>query len=225
VLVVKTEQRGSIPGIVHGASTSGASLFLEPLSTVEINNDIVALEEQEAEEVRRILLALTDAFRARAADMHRTIEAATDLDILQGRARFSESIDGIEPALSSRRRVRAAGGAASARQERRAGDDQGDSAGDGSAGHRTEHRREDGGAEDRGPAGDDGAVGASYPRRGRFAPAGVPIGVRGHRRRAVDRSEPEHVFGAHRQHRHHGPGAGGARAGAARRSRLGHRSD
>ena len=101
VLVVKTEQRGAIPGIVHGASTSGASLFLEPLSTVEINNDIVALEEQEAEEVRRILLALTDAFRARAADMHRTIEAATDLDILQGRARFSESIDGIEPALST----------------------------------------------------------------------------------------------------------------------------
>src|SRR5438034_5779356 len=101
VLVVKTEHRSGIPGIVHGASTSGASLFLEPLSTVEINNDIVALEEQEAEEVRRILLALTDAFRARAADMHRTIEAATDLDILQGRARFSESIDGIEPALST----------------------------------------------------------------------------------------------------------------------------
>ena len=101
VLVVKAEQRGAIPGIVHGASTSGASLFLEPLSTVEINNDIVALEEQEAEEVRRILLALTDAFRARAADMHRTVEAATDLDILQGRARFSESIDGIEPVLST----------------------------------------------------------------------------------------------------------------------------
>ena len=101
VLVVKAEQRGAIPGIVHGASTSGASLFLEPLSTVEINNDIVALEEQEAEEVRRILLALTDAFRARGADMHRTIEAATDLDILQGRARFSESIDGIEPVLST----------------------------------------------------------------------------------------------------------------------------
>ena len=100
VLVVKAEQRGAIPGIVHGASTSGASLFLEPLSTVEINNDIVALEEQEAEEVRRILLALTDAFRVRGADMHRTIEAATDLDILQGRARFSESIDGIEPVLS-----------------------------------------------------------------------------------------------------------------------------
>ena len=101
VLVVKAEHRGGIPGIVHGTSTSGASLFLEPLSTVEINNDIVALEEQEAEEVRRILLALTDAFRVRAKDLHRTIEVATELDVLQARARFSESIDGIEPALAS----------------------------------------------------------------------------------------------------------------------------
>ena len=54
------------PGIVHGSSGSGASLFLEPLSTVEINNDIVALEQQEHEEVHRILLALADAFRRRA---------------------------------------------------------------------------------------------------------------------------------------------------------------
>jgi DNA mismatch repair protein MutS2 len=100
VLVVKAEHRAGIPGIVHGTSTSGASLFLEPLSTVEINNDIVALEEQEAEEIRKILLALTDAFRARGADMHRTIEAATELDVLQGRARYSQSIDGVEPALS-----------------------------------------------------------------------------------------------------------------------------
>src|SRR5215475_11302736 len=101
VLVVKAEHRSAIPGIVHGSSTSGASLFLEPLSTVEINNDIVALEEQETEEIRRILLALTDAFRMRAADLARTIDAATELDVLQGRARFSESIDGIEPALSA----------------------------------------------------------------------------------------------------------------------------
>ena len=86
---------------MHGASTSGASLFLEPLSTVEINNDIVALEEQEAEEVRRILLALTDAFRSRAVDLHRTIEAATELDVRQARARYSQSIDGVEPRLSA----------------------------------------------------------------------------------------------------------------------------
>jgi DNA mismatch repair protein MutS2 len=100
VLVVKSEHRTSIPGIVHGASTSGASLFLEPLSTVEINNDIVALQEQEVEQVRRILLALTDAFRARAAELARTVDAAIDLDVLQARARFSDSVDGIEPALS-----------------------------------------------------------------------------------------------------------------------------
>ena len=101
VLIVKTEHRSGIPGIVHGASTSGASLFLEPLSTVEINNDIVALEEQEAEEVRRILLALTDAFRVRASDLHRTIEAATELDVRQARARYAQAIDASEPKLST----------------------------------------------------------------------------------------------------------------------------
>jgi DNA mismatch repair protein MutS2 len=101
VLVVKSEHRAGIPGIVHGSSTSGASLFLEPLSTVEINNDIVALEEQEAEEVRRILLALTDAFRGRAGDIQRTIEVATELDVRQARARYSDSVDGVEPRLST----------------------------------------------------------------------------------------------------------------------------
>ena len=49
VLVVRSEHRAAIPGIVHGSSGSGASLFLEPLSTVDINNDIVALEALEAE--------------------------------------------------------------------------------------------------------------------------------------------------------------------------------
>ena len=101
VLVVRSEHRSAIPGIVHGASASGASLFLEPLSTVDINNDVVALEEQEAEEVRRILLALTDNFRGRPDDLRRTIEVATELDVIQARARFSHKVGGIEPAISS----------------------------------------------------------------------------------------------------------------------------
>ena len=101
VLVIKSEHRSAIPGIVHGTSTSGASLFLEPLSTVDINNDIVALEEQEIEEIRRILLALTDSFRSRALDLQRTVEAATELDVLQARARFSARVGGVEPALST----------------------------------------------------------------------------------------------------------------------------
>ena len=101
VLMVRAEHRGAIPGIVHGGSTSGASLFVEPLETVEINNDIVALEELEAEEVRRILLALTDAFRARPEDLGQTIDVATELDIIQSRARFAVHIDGVEPIVTA----------------------------------------------------------------------------------------------------------------------------
>lgn len=101
VLIVRAEHRSAIPGIIHGASASGASLFLEPLSTVEINNDIVAFEEQEAEEVRRILLALTDAFRGRPADLHRTLDVATELDVIQARARFSQIVGGIESGIAA----------------------------------------------------------------------------------------------------------------------------
>ncbi|HLG54888.1 MAG TPA: endonuclease MutS2 [Vicinamibacterales bacterium] len=101
VLMVRAEHRSAIPGIIHGGSASGASLFVEPLETVEINNEIVALEEQEAEEVRRILLALTDAFRSRPAELERTLEVATDLDVIQARARFSIMIAGVEPIIAA----------------------------------------------------------------------------------------------------------------------------
>jgi len=101
VLVVKAEHRASIPGIVHGASASGASLFLEPLGTVDINNELVELEEREAEEVRRILLELTDAFRARPDDLDRTIAIAATLDVVQAKARFSQQVGGVEPALAT----------------------------------------------------------------------------------------------------------------------------
>jgi len=99
VLMVRAEHRGSIPGIVHGASASGQSLFLEPLGTVEINNDIVELEEEEAAEVRRILLELTDAFRSRPDDLERTFDMAAELDTIQARARFSQATGGVEPAI------------------------------------------------------------------------------------------------------------------------------
>jgi DNA mismatch repair protein MutS2 len=101
VIVVRSEHRSAIPGIVHGASASGASLYVEPLNTVDINNDVVALEEQEAEEVRRILLELTDRFRDRPDDLHRTMDVATELDVIQARARFSLRVGGVEPAIAS----------------------------------------------------------------------------------------------------------------------------
>ena len=100
VLVVRAEHRASIPGIIHGASASGQSLYLEPLGTVEVNNDIVAIEEEEAEEVRRILLALTDAFRGRPDELEGTMQAATELDVIQARARFAEMVQGVEPEIA-----------------------------------------------------------------------------------------------------------------------------
>ena len=99
VLVVKAEHRGSIPGIVHGNSGSGASLFLEPLSTVEVNNEIVTLREREAAEVQRILLELANALRKRAADLHLTLQAATEIDALQARAAFAQLSGGCAPEL------------------------------------------------------------------------------------------------------------------------------
>jgi DNA mismatch repair protein MutS2 len=72
-------------------------LFLEPAATVEINNDIVQLEDREREEIFRILLELTDRFRARAADMTISREVARELDVAQAKARYSSKVNGIEP--------------------------------------------------------------------------------------------------------------------------------
>jgi DNA mismatch repair protein MutS2 len=101
VLVVKTEHRMAIPGIIHGSSGSGASLFLEPLSTVEINNEIVALEQQERGEIQRILRQLTDTFRSKPVELRQAVDAATELDVIQAKARFAQLISGVAPTLSA----------------------------------------------------------------------------------------------------------------------------
>ncbi len=101
VLVVKTAHRKTLPGIIHGSSSSGASLFLEPLNTVDINNDIVALVEQEQIEIRKILLGLTNLFRERPSDLNQTIDAITEIDVVHAKACFSKLVDGIEPTLST----------------------------------------------------------------------------------------------------------------------------
>ena len=101
VLVVKAEHRASIPGIIHGSSGSGASLYLEPLSTVEINNEIVAIEQQEREEVHRILRHLTDAFRLKPIELRQAVDAATALDVIQAKVRFAHLVSGVAPVLSA----------------------------------------------------------------------------------------------------------------------------
>ena len=100
VLMIRAEHRGNVPGIVHGSSTSGATLFLEPSATVEVNNDIVELEEREREEIRRILLELTDAFRQRPAELGACLEVAIELDVLQAKARFGSLVGGVSPDIA-----------------------------------------------------------------------------------------------------------------------------
>ena len=97
VLMVRAEHRGNVPGIVHGTSTTGATLFLEPAATVEINNDIVELEDREREEILRILLELTDRFRARPGEMEISRHVARELDVLQAKARYSSKVNGVPP--------------------------------------------------------------------------------------------------------------------------------
>ena len=101
VLMVRAEHRGNVPGIVHGSSTTGATLFMEPAATVEINNDIVELEDREREELFRILLELTDRFRSRPADLAVIQDVARDLDMLQAKARHSSKVHGIEPEFTA----------------------------------------------------------------------------------------------------------------------------
>ena len=100
VLLVRAEHKGSVPGLVHGSSASGATLYLEPMATVEINNELVELESQEAEEVHRILLELTDRFRGRGEDVDAAVEVATELDVLQAKARLAEVTGAVAPEVS-----------------------------------------------------------------------------------------------------------------------------
>jgi DNA mismatch repair protein MutS2 len=109
VVVVKSEHRHAIPGLIHGSSASGASLYLEPLATVEINNELIALNEEEKAEVYRILTALTNAFRLRGEDLERTIDAATTLDVIQAKARLAAACRASAPALSADGRLELTG--------------------------------------------------------------------------------------------------------------------
>ena len=101
VLVVRTEHQGAIPGIVHGSSSSGASLYLEPIATVQTNNEIVALADREKAEVYRILLELTDGYRSRADELDATLHVASELDLLQAKARLAARMRATAPALAT----------------------------------------------------------------------------------------------------------------------------
>lgn len=105
VVVVRAEHREAIPGIVHGGSASGASLYLEPMSTVPLNNEVVALADREREEVLRILRALSNAFRERAGELEALLDAAAALDELGAKARLARRVDGVRPTIARDGRI------------------------------------------------------------------------------------------------------------------------
>lgn len=89
VIPVRREGRGAVGGIVHDTSGTGATLFVEPPAAIEACNRIRELEAEEAREVDRILLALTEAVRPDQRLMRESLEALVVLDSLYARARYA----------------------------------------------------------------------------------------------------------------------------------------
>jgi len=101
VIPVRAEARGAIPGIVHGISGSGATVYMEPIETVEINNEIVTLRDREAEEVRRLLVEYTGLLRSRRAEIRIALEVVGRLDLAMAQARLAQVMRARPAALSA----------------------------------------------------------------------------------------------------------------------------
>ena len=99
VIPIKTDFKGRIPGLVHDVSASGATLFIEPLATVELGNHCRQLESEEEKEIERILRALSAHVAEEAPTIKGTVEALADLDLALAKARYSFTIRGVEPQL------------------------------------------------------------------------------------------------------------------------------
>lgn len=99
VVPVKAEFSGQIPGIVHDTSSSGQTLFVEPLETLEANNRLRALQVQEQAEIARILGELSALVGGEAAQIGTNVEVYLDLDLAAARARVADRMDAVAPAL------------------------------------------------------------------------------------------------------------------------------
>jgi DNA mismatch repair protein MutS2 len=89
VVPVVAGQQRKVYGVIHGASGSGHTLFVEPLETIDLNNELVRLREEEQREVQRILRELTELLRAHAAEIQSTVEALARLELLFAKAEFA----------------------------------------------------------------------------------------------------------------------------------------
>ena len=89
VIPVKAEWKRRIPGVVHGASSSGQSVYIEPLETIEQNNELIRLLDEEQAEVHRIFVQMTSEIAREAFTLATGASVLAQVDALQARARFA----------------------------------------------------------------------------------------------------------------------------------------
>jgi DNA mismatch repair protein MutS2 len=106
VVPIIAGQRRRIDGVIHGASSSGHTLFVEPLETIDLNNELVRLTEEEAQEVHRILRELTARLRGYAESIRQTMATLGELEMIFAKARFAVDFDCAIPRFGGRLRLR-----------------------------------------------------------------------------------------------------------------------
>jgi DNA mismatch repair protein MutS2 len=100
VIPVKIEQRRRVQGVVHGASSSGQTVFVEPLETIEQNNDLVRLLDEELTEIHRILLEMTRRIGENVEDILASADVLAELELQFAKARFAEDYNCVAVQLS-----------------------------------------------------------------------------------------------------------------------------
>ena len=101
VIPVKSEHKRRVKGVVHGASSSGLTVFIEPIETIEQNNELVRLMEDEQAEVRRILLEMTERIGERSSEISLAVEVLAELEVQFVKARFADDYNCVAPVLIS----------------------------------------------------------------------------------------------------------------------------
>lgn len=99
VIPVKAEQKRRVQGVVHGASSSGQTVFVEPMETIEQNNELVRLLDEEQAEIHRILLDMTRRIGERSAEIATAVEVLAELELQFVKARFAEEYECVMPVL------------------------------------------------------------------------------------------------------------------------------
>ena len=99
VVPVKAEQRGALPGLVHDVSSTGATLFVEPMGVVQANNEYIELEAREKKEIERILAELSADAANHREDIQWDYDALVHLDLIFARGQLSYQLDGVRPEI------------------------------------------------------------------------------------------------------------------------------